>query len=184
MVKKVFNDNNSRIVIITVLIIIVIILFGIGRLVTYNAGHISKKEPIDIEQHYEIKEPIGITEEINISEYENKYPDIQNIPNINNLKHKIYLTNESVETLENDFKKSFEDDGYEIKYEGTIFKNEIPLLYYGFIKGLNVVGIIMTTYQNLTSGHETLVLYTMGNIFDYREIIRWYEESEDFLIEP
>ena len=184
MIKKVFNDNNSKIVIITVLLITVIILFGIGRLVTYNLGYISKKEPIDIEKNYEIKEPIGINEEINISECKNEYLEIQSIPNINNLQHKMYLSNESVKTLENDFKKRLQDDGYELIYEGTIFKNEIPLICYGFINGLNAVGIIMTTYQNLTSGHETLVLYTVGSVFDYKDIIDWYKESEDFLIDP
>ena len=148
------------------------VLLGICGSIAYNAGY------IPIKQFLEIQQPIGDAEEISIEEPIKNYPEIKDVPYIDKLQYKIYGTNNSIDTVANDYKEKLENDGYRILYEGIVYKKEIPLQYYVFLKGFTAVGIIMTSDKNVTINHKTIVLYSTGNAFDYRNLIMWYKANE------
>jgi hypothetical protein len=161
--------NRRRNIVKVFALLVTVLLLGIGGFVSYNAGFIPIKELL------ETQEPIGKAEEINIDEYMDEYPEIENIPNLDKLKYKAYGTDESIDAVANDYKQKLENDGYSIKYEGTVYKRGIPFQCYGFLKRFTAVGIIMTSDANVTFGHETRVLYTTGSVFDYREIMNFMQ---------
>jgi len=175
-----FNSNslkrrNKKIMKIFAISIIVIIILGIFGSVVYNAGY------IPIKRFMPVKKPIGDAEEINIDEHINKHPEIRNFPYINRLKYKIFGTNRSIKAVINDYKKKLGDEGYKLLYDGVVYKDDIPLQYYGFLKGLTGIGIILTDDENVTLNYETMVLYSTGSILDYREILTWYKKNSDMV---
>ena len=179
--NRTFNEKtsyNRRRKTVKVLALLVTVLLGIGGFVTYNAGFIPIKELL------EIQEPIGNAEEINIDEPMDKYPEIKNIPHIYKLKHRLYRTDVSMDAVANDYQKKLEDNGYTLKYDGIIYYKGIPFQYYGFLKGFTMIGIIMTSAENVSFGHETMVLYTTGSVFDYNRIITSLKEEEFFIDNP
>jgi hypothetical protein len=176
--KKRLNNRQRNIIRVLVLLVSIIVLLGIGGFVAYNAGIIPIKELL------EIKEPIGSAEEININKTIDKYPEIKNIPYIYKLKHELYRTDVSMDAVANDYQKKLEDNGYTLKYDGIISYKGIPYQYYGFLKGFIMIGIIMTSAENVSFGHETMVLYTTGSVFDYNRIITWLKEEEFFIDTP
>jgi hypothetical protein len=150
-------------------------LLGIFGSFAYNAGF------IPINEFLEIQEPIGKTEEIDINESLNKYPEIKDVPYIDKLKYKIFGSDEPLDDVANDYKNKLKNKGYRVLYEGIVYRKEIPFQYYGFIKGFTAVGIIMTSDKNVSLNHETMVLYSTGSAFDYRNLIMWYKANENYL---
>jgi len=157
--------------------ITIMIFLGFCGSIAFNAGYIPITEFMDV------KEPDGDADEINIDEHMHKHPEIRKLPFIDKLKYKVYGTNRSIDTVANDYKKMLKNDGFKVLYEGTAYKEEIPFRYYGYLKGFTAVGIVMTSDENITLNYETMVLYTTGSAFDYREILNWYKENVDFLDE-
>lgn len=150
----------------------IIIILGICSTVAYNAGYIPMK------RFMEVKKPIGDAEEIDINEHLDKHPEIKNLPYYDKFKYKLYGTNQSIDAVANDYKKKLENEGYKILIEGVAYKDEIPFQYYGFLKGMTGVGIIITANKNVTLDYETMVLYTTGNAADYRNVLKWYKEND------
>jgi len=167
------NKRKKKIIKLLVLFVSISILLGIFGSIAYKAGF------IPIKRFMGVKKPIGDAEEINIDEHIKKYPEIRKFPYLDKLKYKVYVTNKSKDVVANDYKKKLKDDGYKILYEGIVYREEAPFEYYGFLKGFSAVGIIMTSDKNFTLNHETIVLYTTGSAFDYREIYRWYQENKE-----
>jgi len=171
------NHNKKKNIKIFAASIIIIIFLGIFGSVAYNAGF------VPIKRFMEVKQPIGEAEEINIDEHLYKHPEIRNFPYIDKFKYKVYGINRTVDAVSNDYKSQLEDEGYKLLYEGVAYKDEIPLKYYGFLKGLTGVGIVITDDENITLGYETMVLYTTGNALDYRKIFNWYKENNDLIVD-
>lgn len=168
-------DNHQRNVVrYLTLLMIIMLLLRIGLIVLYNGGFISVRE------FQTIQEPIGTIQEINIEEHLDKFPEIKNMSNINELKYKAYITNESIYNVFNNYNERLENDGNKLIYEGIINNGGISYHYYGFLKGFTLIGIIMTSTSNISYGYETMVLYTVGNIFNYREIIELYRANNIF----
>jgi hypothetical protein len=153
--------------------VITIIIVGICGSVAYNSGF------IPIKSFMTIKKPIGDSEEINIDEHIYKYQQLKDFPYIDKIKYKLYGTNRTLNAVANDYKKQLSDEGYKVLYEGVAYKDDISFQYYGFLKGITGVGIIITSDENITLNYETMVLYTTGNAFDYRDIFRWYKQNKD-----
>lgn len=170
--KERLKNRRRNIVKLLIIFISITILLGICGSIAYNAGFIPIKEFL------EVQEPIGDAEEIDIDEPIKKYPEIKDIPYIDKLKYKIYGTNESIDAVANDYKIKLENNGYRVLYEGKVYKKEIPFQYYGFLKGFTAVGIIMTSDKNVSLNHKTMVLYSTGSAFDYRNLIMWYKANE------
>lgn len=178
--KCTFNEKNrsssrKRIVRVSALLMTAIVVLGTGGFVSYNAGFIPIKEFL------EIQEPIGNAEEIDIDEYLRQYPEIKDIPSLDKVKYKVYGTDESTVNVANDYKQKLKENGYNVKYEGTIYKFGMALNYYVYLKGLTAVGIVTTSDAKGTFGHETMVLYTTGNILNYMEIAALYKLNQGLL---
>ncbi len=169
------NKRKKNFIKLFAVSVIIIIFLGICGSVAYNSGY------IPIKRFMAVKRPIGEAEEINIDEHMNKHPEIREFPYIDKIKYKVFGTNRSINAVANDYKKKLGNEGYKVLYEGVAYKDEIPFQYYGFIKGLTGVGIIITSDENVTLNYETMVLYTTGSAFDYREILRWYKDNDDLI---
>lgn len=150
----------------------IIISLSICGSIAYNAGF------IPIKNFLEIQKPIGKVEEIDIDKSLEKYTEIKDIPYIDKLKYKLYGTDKTIDAVANDYKKKLEKEGYQSLYEGIVYKKDIPFQYYGFLKGFTAVGIIITSDKNITLNHETMVLYSTGSTFDYRNLLMWYKGNE------
>jgi len=173
--EEVSNNKKNKYLKIFAVSIIVIIILGIFGAVVYNAGYIPIKRFMDV------KKPIGEYDEINIDEHIYKHPEIRNSPYIEKLKYKVFGTNKPINVVANDYKEKLENDGFKLLYDGIAYKGDIPLHYYGYIKGLTGVGIIITDDKNVTLNYETMVLYSTGSILDYREILTWYKKNSDMV---
>jgi hypothetical protein len=155
--------------------IIVIIILGVFGSVVYNAGYIPIKRFMDV------KKPVGDYDEINIDEHIYKHPEIRKFPYLDKIKYKVFGTNKQINVVANDYKEKLEKDGFKLLYDGVAYKDDIPLQYYGYLKGLTGVGIIITDDENVTQDYETMVLYTTGNALDYRKILNWYRKNSDMV---
>ena len=153
------------------LLVIATALIGTGGFVAYNAGF------VPINEFLEVQKPAGTAVELNAGKFMDECPEFENIPNLDKIKYKIYGTNESISSVVTEYKQKLEKEGYSVKYNGTVYAGEMSFQYYGFLKGITAVGVIMTSDANRISGYETVVLYAIGNVFDYKEIIDWYRRS-------
>ena len=171
-----FKKRRKNVLKILAVFIIIIVFVGIFGPVAFNAGY------VPIRRFMSVKKPIGGAEEINIDEHINKHPEIKEIPYIDKFKYQVFGINRSIDDVENEYKRKLGSEGYNLLYEGVAYKDEIPLNYYGFIKGLTGVGIVITSDKNFTLNYETMVLYTTGSVIDYRNILKWYKENNDDLL--
>ena len=169
--EKRLNNRQRNIIRVLGLLVSIIVLLGIGGFVAYNAGF------VPINEFLEVQKPAGTAVELNAGKFMDECPEFENIPNLDKIKYKIYGINESISSVVTEYKQKLEKDGYSVKYNGTVHAGEMSFQYYGFLKGITAVGIIMTSDANRISGYETVVLYTIGNVFDYKEIIDWYRRS-------
>jgi len=172
-----FNKRKENIIKLIVVFFVIIIIVGIFSSVAYNEGYIPLK------RFMSVKKPMGSAEEINIDEHIDKHPEIKKIPYLDKFKYQVFGINRSIDDITNEYKRKLGNEGYNLLYEGVAYKDEIPLYYYGFIKGLTGVGIVITSDENVTLNYETMVLYTTGSIIDYRNILAWYKENNDFISE-
>lgn len=147
---------------------IVMTLFGVFA---FNLGYMPIKALLTV------PEPIGCAGEIDADNYMAEYSTLKGIPKLDKIKYKIFVSDASLETVANHYKHDLEEKGYSSDYEGVITKKGITFHYYGFVKGITAIGIILTDDVNDLFGHETAVLSTIGNIYDYKEVISWYKTS-------
>jgi hypothetical protein len=172
--EKSIRKKRKKVKIFAVSIILIIIL-GIFGSVVYNAGYIPLKRFMDV------KKPIGDADEINIDDHLYRHPEIRQFPYLDKLKYKVFGTNRSINVVANNYKEKLENEGYNLLYSGVAYKDEIPFKYYGYLKGLTGVGIIITDDENVTLDYETMVLYTTGSALDYRKILLWYKDNSDIV---
>lgn len=159
--KPFFNPRK------TFYLLICFAIIGVVVSSSFNAGF------IPVKSFLEIKEPIGNAQEINVEESIERYSlPIKEIPTFENVKYKIYGTNQGKSVIEADYKDELKSEGYELKYSGTQNIKGFDITYYGFIKGLTAVVILTTSDDIYLDEYETLVLYSTGSVFDYAEILR------------
>jgi hypothetical protein len=124
-----------------------------------------------------VYEPIGVTGEINIDDCVEMIPAIANTPSIDKLKHKLFTSDKSINIVALDYKQRLEKRGYRLEYVGKENILGITVNYFGFVRGITAIGIIMTKDGNSLLGSGTLVLYTTGSVFAYNKILEWYGAS-------
>ncbi len=122
-------------------------------------------------------EPDNYIAEVDVNSYMREYPEIKNIPNIDDIKYKIYVTDDPVDTAANNYERKLKEEGYTLEYKGIVTKKEMDFHYYGFVKGITAIGIIMTSDASEIFGHETTILSTIGSVFEYKEIITWCKSN-------
>ena len=169
------NKRKRKIIKLLAVSVVITILLGVFGPVVYNAGY------IPITRFMDVKKPVGDSEEINIDEHLNKHPEIRDFPFLDKLKYRVFGTNKSLNAVANGYKQKLKNEGFKILYEGIAYREEIPFHYYGYLKGFTGVGIIITSDENVTSDYETMVLYTTGNAFVYRDIFNWYKQNNDII---
>jgi len=145
-----------------------IAIFVVGMLV-FNMGY------LPIKAFLQTPEPIGCAGEIEIESFIQQYPALEEIPNLDKIKCKVYLSDASTSSVGENFKYQLKKDGYTLDYEGVITKKGITFHYYGFTKGITAIGILLTDDINQVFNHETAVLSTIGSIYDYQELSQWYK---------
>ena len=168
--KSHFNYRRRAVKSIIKLTAVLLIIGGIGTF-AFNAGF------LPIKDFLEVREPVGRSEEIDIANFMKEYPELEDIPNLENINSGIYGTDASVDTVANDYKNKLESEGYSLKYEGTGTHGGSDFQYYGYLKGITAVGIVTTSDTNGKFEHDTVVMYTTGNAFDYQQILEWYQNN-------
>jgi hypothetical protein len=169
-------DKNSQIkhkrrtvkvlIAVAVLLVVVIVICA-----AYNAGF------IPITNLLSVKKPVGDSVELNVDEYLKEYPGLNEIPNLDKIKKAAYGTDASIDTVISDYTEKLNKEGYSLKYEGAGDLDENSFQYYGFLKGITAVVIIVTSNNNGEIGNKTVVLYTTGNALDFKAILDWYENQ-------
>ncbi len=138
---------------------------------SYNTGY------LPVNSLLEIKEPSGRYTEIKYSEIERNYPITNAIPEIKDIKNKLYESDENIRVISENYKKDLLNEGYKLEYNGVENIKGINVHYYGYIKGITAVVILITSDNIDTFDSDTLVLYSTGNIFSYKNIIDRYSSN-------
>ena len=165
--KKISTKPKSakrRIETIGALCIVLLILCASG----YQAGFTPLKSLL------KVYEPIGVTGEINIDDCVDMIPAIANTPSIDKLKHKLFTSDRSVNEIALNYKQRLEKKGYKLEYVGKETIRGVTVDYFGFVRGITAVGIIMAEDGANMFGSGTFVLYSTGGIFAYKELIDQY----------
>jgi len=165
------NKKSNKIIKRIFAFFVIFMFFGV---IAFNMGYL----PIKALLH--VPEPVGCVGEINIQTYEKDYPELSGVPNLDNIKYKIFISDATIETIANNYKYDLKEKGYELEYQGVITKKGMTFHYYGFVKGITAVGIILTSdLTKVSSTYETVVLSTIGSVYDYKEIINWCRTNID-----
>ncbi|MDH7516990.1 MAG: hypothetical protein QHH19_01400 [Candidatus Thermoplasmatota archaeon] len=165
-----FSNKRKKMKIVVIVIIVLSIVSTIGVL-AYNAGF------IPITGFLDVKAPPGSYVELNAEEFIEKYPQINDMPNLDKIKYRFYGADESVDSIANYYKEKLGKEGYSLVREGTIYLDKKTFHYYGFLKGLTAVGVLLASVADEEFGYNTLVVYTTGNALDYKEILDWYQNQ-------
>jgi len=170
--KKKFKITNKRkkVKIVVVILVILSVVGAIGTL-AYNSGF------IPIAGFLDVKEPPGTYVEINAEDFIEEYPEINDMPNLDKIKYKAYGTDESLDYIASYYKEKMEKEGYNLIEEGTAYLDGKNVQYYGFLKGLTAVGILLVSGAYQEIGYNTMVIYTTGSALDYRDILEWYQNQ-------
>lgn len=157
----------------TKILIVAVVLLIVGTIVcaAYVTGF------IPITNFLSVKKPVGDSVELNVDDYLQEYPELNEIPNLDKIKKAAYGTDESIDDVVSDYRAELESEGYGLKYEGSGDFNGKSFQYYGFLKGLTAVVIIATSDGVEELEYKTEVLYTTGNALDFRAILDWYENQ-------
>jgi hypothetical protein len=163
------NKKKKRRIIkryISVIIVLIVILSSVS--IAYAAGY------IPITAFLEIKKPIGNAVELNVDMFAKFYPKISNNPEIDKFKYSIYGTDASYSAIMQDYEKRLSIEGYSLEYNGDERINGLKARNYGYVKGFTGVGIVVISNARPLFGHVTIVLYSTGSVFDYKDILDKY----------
>jgi len=123
------------------------------------------------------KPPIGKIEQIKVEEYIEKNPELSDLPNFDKILYKIYGTDKSISVVLDNYKVILQNEGYNLKYEGSGYFTGKNFKYVGYLKGFTAIGIIISSEVSEEFGYKTVVLYMTGNIFDFKPLLDWYQEK-------
>jgi hypothetical protein len=167
--KKSVNQNKEKNHKKRFTVVFICFIILIPALATsYNAGF------LPISQLLEIKEPIGNFKEITLSGIAEKYHIIESIPELNKIKHNIYTTDEKLSIVSKCYILEIENEGYNLKHEGTKNIEGFNVHYLGFIKGITAIVILMTDDNIDINNINTFIIYSTGSIFDYKQMFEKY----------
>jgi len=141
---------------------------GAGVYVAEEQGY------IPTEKNLQIIEPLGY-KEISSTSLEHRFQSIlDEIPNYHKLKKKIYISDYNTQEISLDYKQKLEADDYTEYTNGKRRYQDIEINYYGFLKGISAVGLVIVPGDDVGYPTESVILYTTGNALDYKEILDWY----------
>ncbi len=152
-------------------IFIAFILISAFLITTHSTGY------LPINKFLKIKSPSGSFKEITYQEIEKNYPITESISEIKNIKHKIFESNEDIQVISDNYKQDLNREGYKLEYQGIKEIRGIDVHYYGYIKGITAVVILITSEELNIMDSKTLVLYSTGNVFSYKNLIDKYSQN-------
>jgi len=160
--------------------VIILLIITSGLVIAYDNGY------IPLRQDFEIKKPIGNAYELttDISPDMSILPDetldgpfeeakiisaeMSKIPEIEDLKYSIFVTNEEPNNVYQSYKEDLIEEGYgeEDEYSGHVYYKGYDIDYHTFVKGLT--GVVFGTIEK---GDNSVVVYTTGNVLDYKNAL-------------
>ena len=162
--EKFHFKNKKRIIKIGIALTIV----GIVTYLIYYLGFI----PLFVGV---MEPPIGNAVEITEAYFEQN-PGIAEMPNLDKINYAAYGTTESAEAVAESYKEELLNEGYSVKYEGTVEFEATSYDVTGYLKGLTATAVITTSdIGELYEEYESVVLYATGNALDFQEILDWYQ---------
>jgi len=138
---------------------------------TLNTGY------MPVRAFLQIKEPSGHISEIDYSMIEKTYPITESVPEIRDIKHKLYESDENIRVISENYKDELLNEGYKLKYSGVKDIKGFDVHYYGYTKGITAVVILLTSDEIDMFNSDTLVLYSTGDVFSYKKIINKYSSN-------
>ena len=153
----------------TIMFTILILIPIISIIILYVNGFI----PIGLSA----KPPIGDVEQIKVEEYIEKNPELSDLPEYDNILHKIFSTDKPIDAVLDNYKEILQNEGYTLKYNGSGNFTGKNFKYVGYLKGITAVGIIAYSETSEESGYKTIVLYLTGNAFDFKPLLDWYQRK-------
>jgi len=163
------NKKKKRRVIrryVSVVVVLMVILLSVSF--AYGAGY------IPITALLETKEPAGNAVELNVGMFAKFYPNVLNNPELDKFKYSAYGTDVSYSVVIEDYEQRLSDEGYSLEYDGDERINGLKARNYGYVKGFTGVGIVIISNTRFLFGHNTIVLYSTGNVFDYKSLLDNY----------
>jgi len=108
---------------------------------------------------------------------ENLTETLQEIPGIERIKYKIFVSSESMDQVLAYYTGVLEHEGYAYheEYSGMKTVGSSEIYYYSFAKGLNGVVVFLSEY-----GSRTWVCYSTGSVLQYQRIFE-YINTHDLL---
>ncbi len=167
--KQNFNQKNYK-RIFSIFTIICIMISSIS-FIAFDTGYLPVKAFLPV------KEPVGTIGSIEIDNFIEEYKKITDIPDIEDLKYKIYISEATPDNIIQNYQYQLENEGYKLKYRGITTKKGIEFEYYGFAKGITAIGLLITDEIDQLVSQKTTILYTTGSVFDYKDIISWYKAN-------
>ena len=155
-------------------VFIAFILISAFLFTSHNAGY------VPISAFLNIKSPSGSFSEIRYEELDQSYPITESLPEIKNIKHKVFETDETVEVVAENYKYDLLEEGYKLEYNGVKEVKGVDVHYYGYTKGITAVVILITSDNIGLINSGTIVLYSTGDVFSYKSIINRYSNVLDF----
>ena len=125
----------------------------------------------------EIKQPAGNFESINAEKYLQEHPEIREMPNLDKINYEVWKTDLTIKQVASSYKKDLSEDGYDLKYDNTIVFDGKSYYVLGFLKGLTAVGILISLDTTVFDNYKSEVVFASGNVFDFNEIIDWYQSQ-------
>lgn len=166
--KTIKKRNYQRIFSIFTILCILISTTG---LIAFDTGYLPVKALLPT------KDPVGSVGSIEINNLMEQYKKITGIPDIEDLKYKLYISEASPDNIIENYKYQLKQKGYKLEHRGVITKKGIEFEYYGFTEGITAIGLLITDEIDQIVSQKTTILYTTGSIFDYQDIISWYKSN-------
>lgn len=167
-IKNIEKRNYKRF--LTIFTIICLLTSSIG-LIAFDAGY------LPVRAFLPEREPVGAVGSIEIDNFIRKYGEITEISVIENLKYKIYISEASPDNIIENYKYQLKNEGYELRHQGITTKRGIEFQYFGFVKGITSIGLIITDDIDQVISQKTTILYTTGSIFNYQKILSALETN-------
>ncbi|MBN2066250.1 MAG: hypothetical protein JW771_05530 [Candidatus Thermoplasmatota archaeon] len=164
--------RKRRIMKLMLLSVVVVLVVGSVGVIAFHAGF------LPINEFLSIKEPAGSAVPLSVAGYMQAYPELAQIPNLDQIKYEAFGTDASLSLVFAEYDDELRNEGYHREYQGTGQFGDALFEFAGYLKGLTAVGIIALSGASDYAGHETVVFYSTGNALEFQAMLEWYENAQ------
>ncbi len=166
--------KNKKMIKIFLSIFIILSLILSIFLISYIMGY------IPILTFLETKAPIGNPVEISKYEIQSNFPEFNNIKGLEKIKYCFYKSDATIKNIKNNYQERLKNEGYSLLIDGSKTINGNTFFYYGYIKGFTAVAFILSNDFSDIIGENTLVFYSTGSVFDFKDILGNINDFNEF----